>query len=82
MDEPRSELGYVDEFELEEDQLRSTSGDIVCVVTEALVEHLYRFEGPSGRPLRRLRKSRSVADRDGRSRCDGHRRDGHVRLGR
>jgi hypothetical protein len=40
-------LGYVDEFELEDDQLRSTSGDIVCVVTEALVEHLYRFEGPS-----------------------------------
>ena len=39
--------GYVAEFELVGDRLTSTSGDASCHVAEAIVEHLYRFEGPS-----------------------------------
>jgi hypothetical protein len=40
-------LGYTADFELDGDQLRSTAGPAVCAVDEAVVEHLYRFEGPS-----------------------------------
>jgi hypothetical protein len=40
-------LGYTADFELEGDELRSTSGEASCSVAEAVVEHLYRFEGPS-----------------------------------
>ena len=39
--------GYVAEFELVGDQLLSTEGNASCAVGEAVVEHLYRFEGPS-----------------------------------
>jgi len=39
--------GYVAEFELVGERLTSTSGDASCHVAEAVVEHLYRFEGPS-----------------------------------
>ena len=39
--------GYVAEFELVGERLMSTSGDVSCHVAEAIVEHLYRFEGPS-----------------------------------
>ena len=40
-------LGYSADFELDGDELRSTAGDAPCPVNEAVVEHLYRFEGPS-----------------------------------
>ena len=40
-------LGYTAEFELDDDQLRSSRGDPPCPVEQAVVEHLYRFEGPS-----------------------------------
>jgi hypothetical protein len=40
-------LGYTADFELDGDQLRSTAGEAVCPVQQAVVEHLYRFEGPS-----------------------------------
>ena len=40
-------LGYTADFELDGDQLRSTRDQTVCPVIEAVVEHLYRFEGPS-----------------------------------
>jgi hypothetical protein len=40
-------LGYTADFELDGDELRSTRGDASCSVHEAVVEHLYRFEGPS-----------------------------------
>ena len=39
--------GYVAEFELVGEHLTSTQGDASCNVAEAIVEHLYRFEGPS-----------------------------------
>ena len=39
--------GYVAEFELVGAHLTSTGGDASCSVAEAVVEHLYRFEGPS-----------------------------------
>lgn len=39
-------LGYTADFELDGDQLRSTS-KTSCGVGDAVVEHLYRFEGPS-----------------------------------
>src|SRR5262245_50513113 len=39
-------LGYTDDFDFVGDQLRS-SGGASCAVGEAVVEHLYRFEGPS-----------------------------------
>ena len=41
------EAGYVADFELMGDRLKSTQGDTSCHVAEAVVEHLYRFEGPS-----------------------------------
>ena len=40
-------LGYTADFELDGDRLRSTAGQAACAVDEAVVEHLYRFEGPS-----------------------------------
>jgi hypothetical protein len=40
-------LGYTADFELDGDQLRSARGDASCPVEAAIVEHLYRFEGPS-----------------------------------
>ena len=39
--------GYVSDFELVGNQLLSTEGTASCAVSEAVVEHLYRFEGPS-----------------------------------
>jgi len=39
-------LGYTSDFELDGDHLRSSAG-AACTVGEAVVEHLYRFEGPS-----------------------------------
>jgi hypothetical protein len=39
--------GYDAEFELVGDRLQSGEGDAWCHVAEAIVEHLYRFEGPS-----------------------------------
>jgi hypothetical protein len=39
--------GYVADFELVGDRLRSSTGDASCHVAEAVVEHLFRFEGPS-----------------------------------
>ena len=39
--------GYVADFELVDDQLVSTRGEASCPVDQAVVEHLYRFEGPS-----------------------------------
>ena len=41
------ELGYSDDFELVGDELRSERGSSRCPVEAAVVEHLYRFEGPS-----------------------------------
>jgi hypothetical protein len=40
-------VGYTADFELDGDVLRSARGDASCPVHEAVVEHLYRFEGPS-----------------------------------
>jgi len=40
-------LGYVDDFELVGNELRSEGGNAACAVDEAIVERLYRFEGPS-----------------------------------
>jgi hypothetical protein len=40
-------LGYTADFELDGDELHSTGDDVRCRVGEAVVEHLYRFEGPS-----------------------------------
>ena len=40
-------LGYTADFELDGDELRSARGDASCPVHDAVVEHLYRFEGPS-----------------------------------
>ena len=39
--------GYTADFELEGDYLRSTGGETSCRVAYAVVEHLFRFEGPS-----------------------------------
>src|SRR6187402_2383822 len=39
--------GYVAEFELVGEHLTSTDGDASCSVAEAVVDHLYRFEGLS-----------------------------------
>lgn len=39
--------GYTAEFELVGEHLTSTRGEASCRVAEAVVEHLYRFEGPS-----------------------------------
>ena len=39
--------GYVAEFELVGDRLLTSAGEASCHVAEAVVEHLYRFEGPS-----------------------------------
>jgi hypothetical protein len=41
------ELGYTADFELVDGELRSDRGTAVCAVDQAVVEHLYRFEGPS-----------------------------------
>ena len=41
------ERGYTDDFELVGDELRSCGGNPSCAVGEAVVEQLYRFEGPS-----------------------------------
>jgi hypothetical protein len=40
-------IGYTDDFELVDGVLRSGGGSSVCAVDEAVVERLYRFEGPS-----------------------------------
>jgi len=40
-------LGYTADFELDGDELHSARGDASCRVDEAVVEHLFRFEGPS-----------------------------------
>ena len=40
-------LGYTADFELDGDVLHSARGDASCPVHEAVVEHLFRFEGPS-----------------------------------
>ena len=40
-------LGYTAEFELVDGRLRSDGGNSPCAVDEAIVERLYRFEGPS-----------------------------------
>ncbi len=40
-------LGYTAEFELVDGLLRSDGGSSPCAVDEAIVERLYRFEGPS-----------------------------------
>ncbi len=40
-------LGYTADFELVDGVLRSDRGDVACAVDQAIVEHLYRFEGPS-----------------------------------
>ncbi|MET0661954.1 MAG: hypothetical protein ABWZ42_02380 [Ilumatobacteraceae bacterium] len=39
--------GYTADFELIDGVLRSGRGDVACAVDQAVVEHLYRFEGPS-----------------------------------
>ena len=39
--------GYTNDFELVDDELRICGADTVCRVDEAVVERLYRFEGPS-----------------------------------
>lgn len=41
------EIGYTDDFELVDGELRSEGGNASCAVDEAVVERLYRFEGPS-----------------------------------
>ena len=39
--------GYTADFQLVDGALCTSGGDPVCVVGEAVVERLYRFEGPS-----------------------------------
>ncbi|MCB0972518.1 MAG: hypothetical protein KDA97_13515 [Acidimicrobiales bacterium] len=39
--------GYETEFRLDDGLLRGSDGDTHCTVDEAIVEKLYRFEGPS-----------------------------------
>ena len=39
--------GYVAEFELVGEHLQGSHGEASCSVAEAVVEHLYRFEGAS-----------------------------------
>jgi hypothetical protein len=41
------EHGYVEDFELVDGALRSNGGNAPCPISEAVVEHVYRFEGPS-----------------------------------
>ena len=41
------ERGYTDDFELVGDELRSGGGNAPCPIDRVIVEHLYRFEGPS-----------------------------------
>jgi hypothetical protein len=39
--------GYVEDFELVGNELRSGGGNASCAIGQAVVERLYRFEGPS-----------------------------------
>lgn len=39
--------GYETEYQLEAGELRGRDGDQLCHVDEAVVEKVYRFEGPS-----------------------------------
>ena len=39
--------GYVEDFELVDDQLKGSGGNARCASGQAVVEHVYRFEGPS-----------------------------------
>lgn len=39
--------GYTADFELSDGALRTDGGNSACAVGEAIVERLYRFEGPS-----------------------------------
>jgi hypothetical protein len=41
------ESGYVEDFELVDGALRSHGGNAPCPIGEAVVERVYRFEGPS-----------------------------------
>ena len=41
------EHGYVEDFELVDGALRSSGGNAPCPIAEAVVERVYRFEGPS-----------------------------------
>jgi hypothetical protein len=40
-------LGYTADFALIDGVLQSDRGDASCAVDQAIVEHLFRFEGPS-----------------------------------
>jgi hypothetical protein len=40
-------LGYTADFALIDGVLQSDRGDAVCAADQAIVEHLFRFEGPS-----------------------------------
>jgi len=40
-------LGYTADFALIDGVLQSDRGDAACAVDQVVVEHLYRFEGPS-----------------------------------
>lgn len=39
--------GYVEDFELVDGALRSSGGNAPCPIRDAVVERVYRFEGPS-----------------------------------
>jgi hypothetical protein len=39
--------GYTEDFELVGDQLKGSGGNAPCAIRLAVVEHVYRFEGPS-----------------------------------
>lgn len=39
--------GYTTDYELIDGVLRSDAGCPTCVITDAIIEHLYRFEGDS-----------------------------------
>lgn len=41
------EHGYVEDFELVDGALRTGGGNAPCAVGDAIVERVYRFEGPS-----------------------------------
>lgn len=40
-------LGYTADFELADGALRTDGGNSPCAIDQAVVEHLFRFEGPS-----------------------------------
>lgn len=41
------QYGYLEDFELVDGALRSGNGNAPCPIGEAIVERVYRFEGPS-----------------------------------